>query len=351
MSLYDSFDYMTKQRGVIWLGPTGCGKTGLATAFLLQAIDRGYRGYFITFPELIQELFQSLADRSDRQVFRRYLSYDCLVIDEVGYVEVEPAQVGQFFTLMHKRHQRKTTIITSNLGFGEWGSFLKNPQLDGGLERSADLQQSRHQHERLRKSARPHRPVIGHAIDPLRHRGVRSVRNRAMTRDDFRRQADLVREIPLEVVLTSWGAVRDRQDKSRWHTPRGPLSVTGTKFFNWHARQGGGGAIDLVMHLGGWDARQAIGWLERHLGGHVAGANPTATHTDAVRLRTGSHFSAPPPLRRRSTPPVTRQLRCLPRVVRVTHNSTCRRRASRTSHECVATSPSSVVCPRRSWRR
>lgn len=133
MSLYDNFDYMTKQRGVIWLGPTGCGKTGLATSFLLQAIDRGYRGYFITFPELIQELFQSMADRSDRKVFRRYLSYDCLVIDEVGYVEVEPAQVGQFFTLMHKRHRRKTTIITSNLGFSEWGSFLKNPQLTAAL--------------------------------------------------------------------------------------------------------------------------------------------------------------------------------------------------------------------------
>ena len=133
MSLYDSFDYMTKQRGVIWLGPTGCGKTGLATAFLLQAIDRGYRGYFITFPELIQELFQASADRSDRRVFRRYLSYDCLVIDEVGYAEIEPAQVGQFFTLMHKRHQRKTTIITSNLGFREWGAFLKNPQLTAAL--------------------------------------------------------------------------------------------------------------------------------------------------------------------------------------------------------------------------
>ena len=133
MSLYDNFDYMTKQRGVIWLGPTGCGKTGLATSFLLHAIDRGYRGYFVTFPELIQELFQSLADRSDRKVLRRYLSYDCLVIDEVGYVEVEPAQVGQFFTLMHKRHRRKTTIITSNLGFSEWGSFLKNPQLTAAL--------------------------------------------------------------------------------------------------------------------------------------------------------------------------------------------------------------------------
>jgi DNA replication protein DnaC len=133
MSLYDSFDYMTKQRSVIWLGPTGCGKTGLATSFLLQAIDRGYRGYFITFPELLQELFQSLADRSDRKLLKRYVSYDCLVIDEVGYVEVEPAQVGQFFTLMHKRHKRKTTIITSNLGFSQWGSFLKNPQLTSAL--------------------------------------------------------------------------------------------------------------------------------------------------------------------------------------------------------------------------
>ena len=63
MSLYDQFDYMTKHRNVVWLGPTGCGKTGLATAFLLQAIDRGHRGYFVTFPQLIHELFQSLADR------------------------------------------------------------------------------------------------------------------------------------------------------------------------------------------------------------------------------------------------------------------------------------------------
>jgi DNA replication protein DnaC len=133
MSYYDSFDYMTKQRNLIWLGPTGCGKSGLATAFLLQAIDRGYRGYFVTFPELLQELFQSLADRSEGKVLKRYLSYDCLVIDEVGYVEVEPAQVGQFFTLMHKRHKQKTTIITSNLGFAEWGSFLHNKHLTAAL--------------------------------------------------------------------------------------------------------------------------------------------------------------------------------------------------------------------------
>jgi len=133
MSMYDRFDYMTKQQNIIWLGPTGCGKTGLATGFLLQALDRGYRGYFITFPELVAELYSSLADRSEQQVLRRYARYDCLVIDEVGYVEIEPAQVGLFFTLMQKRHKTKTTLITSNLGFSDWPALLKNNQLTGAL--------------------------------------------------------------------------------------------------------------------------------------------------------------------------------------------------------------------------
>ena len=133
MSLYDRFDYMTKQQNIAWLGLTGCGKTGLATGFLLQALDRGYRGYFITFPELLAELYASLADHSEAKVLRKYAAYDCLLIDEIGYLEVEPVQVGLFFTLMQKRHNTKTTLLTSNLGFSEWGSFLKNNHLTGAL--------------------------------------------------------------------------------------------------------------------------------------------------------------------------------------------------------------------------
>jgi len=101
-----------------------------------------------------------------------------------------------------------------------------------------------------------------------------------MSRDDFRRKADHVRAIPLEVVLRRWGAVRDRRDKSQWRTPRGPLSITGAKFYNWHTHQGGGGAIDLVMHLATWDASQAIEWLWCHLGSRVDDAELT-THTNA----------------------------------------------------------------------
>ena len=133
MSFYDSFDYMTKRQNLVWLGPTGCGKSGLATGFLLQALDRGYRGYFIGFPELLAELYASVADHSEAKLLRKYAAYDCLVIDEVGYVEIEAVQVGLFFTLMQKRDKRKTTLITSNLGFSDWGSFLKNPQLTSAL--------------------------------------------------------------------------------------------------------------------------------------------------------------------------------------------------------------------------
>ena len=133
LALYDSFDYMTKTQNIIWIGPTGSGKTGLATAYLIRAINHGYNGRFILFPELIDALYKSRADISEHRLIKQFASYDCLLIDELGYIEIEPVQVGLFFTLMHKRHKQKTTLITSNLGFGQWLSFLKNDQLTAAL--------------------------------------------------------------------------------------------------------------------------------------------------------------------------------------------------------------------------
>ena len=131
--LYDDFDFMSQARNIIFFGPTGVGKTGLATAFLIQAIDRGYNGRFILFPELVELLYKSVADHSEEKMIKTFAAYDCLLIDELGYVELEPVQVGLFFTLMQKRHKKKTSLITSNLGFEQWASFLKNDHLTAAL--------------------------------------------------------------------------------------------------------------------------------------------------------------------------------------------------------------------------
>ena len=133
INLYDQFDYIQKCRNMIWIGPTGTGKTGLATAFLTHAIDQGYKGRFVPFAELIELLYQSVADHTEGRVIKAFAATDCLLIDELGYVEVEPVQVGLFFTLMDRRHKKKTTLITSNLGFSQWSSFLKNVHLTAAL--------------------------------------------------------------------------------------------------------------------------------------------------------------------------------------------------------------------------
>jgi hypothetical protein len=73
-----------------------------------------------------------------------------------------------------------------------------------------------------------------------------------------------MRAVPLTAVLRGSGAVPDRADPHKWHTSQGVLSVTGAKFMNWHLGRGGGGAIDLVMHLHGLGFGQALEWLEAH---------------------------------------------------------------------------------------
>lgn len=75
---------------------------------------------------------------------------------------------------------------------------------------------------------------------------------------------DQLRRVPLPAVLRETGAQRDRSDKAKWHTPKGDISITGMKFMNWQQSLGGGGAIDLAMHLNDLDFKRAVAWLQRH---------------------------------------------------------------------------------------
>jgi DNA replication protein DnaC len=133
MELYDSLGFITQKQELIFIGPTGCGKTGLATSFLIHAINNGCRGYFIEFSRLILYLGQARADHTESRVLKRFSSYEILLIDELGYETVEKEQAGLFFDLIKARNGKQTTLITTQLGFDEWGSFLNNPHLTAAL--------------------------------------------------------------------------------------------------------------------------------------------------------------------------------------------------------------------------
>ncbi|MGY0343572.1 DUF3991 and TOPRIM domain-containing protein [Xylella fastidiosa] len=76
-----------------------------------------------------------------------------------------------------------------------------------------------------------------------------------------------LREIPLEAVLERFGAQRDPQDPKRnWKSHAGRITVTNGKFYNHDQEQGGGGSIDLAMHLGGFKFKEAVAWL----GGNIS---------------------------------------------------------------------------------
>ena len=85
-----------------------------------------------------------------------------------------------------------------------------------------------------------------------------------MSFEENRQRAGRLRSIPLPSVLREMGARRDRSDKSKWRTNQGTLSVNDTRFFNWHKETGGGGAIDLVIHLHHCPFHEALDWLQHH---------------------------------------------------------------------------------------
>ena len=129
-------EFVVKAENIVLLGQTGVGKTGIASGLLLKAIQNGYRGRFIRAQDLFDEMYASLADRSTRQLLNTLIRIDCLVIDELGYVNLRAEQTNIFFKLMEERYRQHSTIITTNLVYDEWPNFLgSRPMVEALLSR------------------------------------------------------------------------------------------------------------------------------------------------------------------------------------------------------------------------
>jgi len=130
---FAALEFIPRAENIVFVGPTGVGKTGLASGLLLKALQNGHRGIFMRAQDLFDEMYASLADRSTRRFLNRLARVDVLLIDEMGYLNLRPEQTNIFFKLMEERYRQRPTIITTNLDYAEWANFLGNKHLVDAL--------------------------------------------------------------------------------------------------------------------------------------------------------------------------------------------------------------------------
>jgi DNA replication protein DnaC len=119
-----SLEFVQQKKDVIVIGNPGTGKSFLAKCIAYAATQAGKKVLFTTAMDMINHLIAAEADQSLLKKLHFYQSQDLLVIDEIGYLPLGQQGSNLFFQVISHRHELKSTMITTNLPFAQWGNIF-----------------------------------------------------------------------------------------------------------------------------------------------------------------------------------------------------------------------------------
>ena len=119
--------FLTEAINVIAVGRPGAGKSHLACALGQALIEQGHPVLFVSTSTLVQRLLAAKRDLRLPQELAKLDRFECLILDDIGYVQHDRDEMEVLFTLLAERYERKSVVITTNLVFSEWERIFKDP--------------------------------------------------------------------------------------------------------------------------------------------------------------------------------------------------------------------------------